>query len=525
MRYVCDTSVIIDGRILELVEKGEVKGEIVIHEASIAEMENQSNMKKETGYAGFAVLRKLREMEKAHGITVLIKGERPTPDEIRGAKRTGQIDFMVRRLAKAEGATLITGDTVQHNAAEAEGIKTIYLRAHELKGKLSFEHYFDAKTMSLHLKEGCKPVLKKGGPARVEIVEVPEIITEDQIRKLGEEIVEATGRNITYYFEIDRVGASVIQMGEYRIVIAKPPFSDGFEITIVRPIKKNTMADYEVSEKLKARIDQQAEGIIVCGPPGSGKSTFAAALAEYYHSKKYVVKTMESPRDMRVIQEITQYTALEGDFEYTKEILLLVRPDYTFYDEMRKSKDFNIYTDMRLTGIGLVGVVHGRKAIDAIQRFIGKVDLGVIPQVVDTVIMIDGGQITQVYELSHTVKVPAGMREQDLARPVIEVKDFETGEPEYEIYKFGEETVVLPLGEAMARGRGRGRGGERGREGGGQFERALSRLMQNEFKVEKVQGGFLVRAKPNDITYLFKQGRKKLRKLENRYGKIEVREL
>jgi len=268
------------------------------------------------------------------------------------------------------------------------------------------------------------------------------------------------------------------------------------------------------------RMDEQAEGIIVCGPPGSGKSTFAAALAEYYHGKGYVVKTMESPRDMRVIQEITQYTALEGDFDYTKDILLLVRPDYTFYDEMRKSKDFNIYTDMRLTGIGLVGVVHGRKAIDAIQRFIGKVDLGVIPQVVDTVIMIDGGQITQVYELTHSVKVPAGMREADLARPVIEVKDFESGEPEYEIYKFGEETVVLPLAEGGQRG-GR-RGGERR---GGSLERALSRLMQHEFRLEKVEGGFVLYAKPNDITYIFKQGRKKFRKLEGRYGQIEVREL
>ena len=522
MRYVCDTSIIVDGRILDLIEKGEVKGELFIHEATIAEMEGQANRKKETGYAGFAVMRKLREMEQGGKITLQIKGERPSPEELYAAKRTGQIDFAIRKLAKELGATLITGDTVQHEAAGVEGIKTIYLRAHEIKGKLSFEHYFDAQTMSLHLKEGCKPVLKKGGPARVERVELDEIISEERIRQMGEEIVEATSRNTSYYFEIDRMGASVIQMADYRIVIAKPPFSDGFEITVVRPIKKNTLADYEISEKLKQRIDEQAEGIIVCGPPGSGKSTFAAALAEYYHAKGYVVKTMESPRDMRVIPEITQYTALEGDFDYTKDILLLVRPDYTFYDEMRKTKDFNTFADMRLTGIGLVGVVHGRKAIDAIQRFIGKVDLGVIPQVVDTVIMIDGGQISQIYELEHSVKVPAGMREADLARPVIEVKDFESGEPEYEIYKFGEETVVLPLGEGGGRGRGRGKGGERA---GGSLERALERIMQHEFRVEKSQKGFIVHAKPNDITYMFKQGRKKFRKLEKRYGQIEVREL
>ena len=37
------------------------------------------------------------------------------------------------------------------------------------------------------------------------------------------------------------------------------------------------------------------------------------------------------------------------------------------------------------------------------------------------------------------------MREEDLARPVILVKDFLTGEVEYEIYVFGEETFVVPV--------------------------------------------------------------------------------
>ncbi|WP_010477011.1 LAGLIDADG family homing endonuclease [Thermococcus zilligii] len=174
-------------------------------------------------------------------------------------------------------------------------------------------------------------------------------------------------------------------------------------------------------------------------------STFAQALAEWYASMGKIVKTMEKPRDLQVSEEITQYTALNGRMELTGDILLLVRPDYTIFDEMRKTSDFKVYADLRLAGVGMVGVVHATKPIDAIQRFIGRVELGMIPQIVDTVIFIKAGKVAKVLTLEYLVKVPSGMKEEDLARPVIEVRDFETGELEYEIYTYGEEVSVVPV--------------------------------------------------------------------------------
>ena len=44
-----------------------------------------------------------------------------------------------------------------------------------------------------------------------------------------------------------------------------------------------------------------------------------------------------------------------------------------------------------------------------------------------------------------TVKVPTGMVEADLARPVIEVFDFNENSLAYEIYSYGEETVIIPV--------------------------------------------------------------------------------
>ena len=128
-----------------------------------------------------------------------------------------------------------------------------------------------------------------------------------------------------------------------------------------------------------------------------------------------------------------------------RDILLLSRPDHAIYDEVRNAEDFVLYADLRLTGIGLVGVTHATKPVDSIQRFIGHVDMGSLPQVIDTVIFIRAGQVSEVLTLEQVVKMPAGMASQDLARPVLQVSSFDTKKVLYEIYSFGEQIVVMEL--------------------------------------------------------------------------------
>jgi ATPase len=445
-KIVLDSSIIIDGKISKMIEKGELKDvEVVVPLAALDELQAQASKGKEPGFIGLEELKKIRALCEKSGMNIMFIGERPTLEDIKLA-HSGRIDAMIREVAKKEGGILYTADYVQALVAEAEGVRVQYTPPEIKTTGLLFENFFTPDTLSLHLKEGVPPYAKRGKPGKFKLIKLrEEPISEEEINQIIREITEATRISEEGSFEIVRSGASVIQLGTYRIAITRPPFSDGLEVTIVRPIVKLTLDDYKLSEKLIKRMEEKAEGIIIAGPPGSGKTTMASSIAEFYQRHGKIVKTLESPRDLQVIPEITQYGPLEGDFEKTAEIMLLVRPDYSIFDEVRKTKDFEVFADMRLAGIGMIGVVHASNAIDAIQRFMGRLELGMIPHVIDTVIFVEGGEVKKVLELSLTVKVPTGMTEADLTRPLVEVRNFESGEIEYEIYTFGEENVIVPV--------------------------------------------------------------------------------
>jgi len=445
-KLVPDTSIIIEGILSKKILENEIMPQtLIIHEAVLAELEHQANQNKAIGYLGLEELQKLRALALEKNFELQFSGTKLRASEIRYA-HLGEIDSLIRDLAFEQGATLITADKIQARIAEVKGISVIYIKFEQVQKRIKLEEFFDETTMSVHLRENTSPMAKKGFPGHWDFVKIRDaLLTRDEIQDISREIIEEAGIRRDGFVEIERPGSTIVQLGPFRTVITKPPFSDGWEITAVRPVKKMSIDDYKLSEKLTQRIADQAEGILIAGAPGMGKSTFAQALAIYYASKNKVVKTVEAPRDLILPDNITQYAISHGDAQEIHDVLLLSRPDYTIFDEMRNTGDFKLFADLRLAGIGLAGVVHATNPIDAIQRFVGRIELGVIPQIIDTVIFIKDGFVNKVLNLNMTVKVPEGMTEADLSRPVVVVTDFETKKLEYELYSYGEETVVIPV--------------------------------------------------------------------------------
>ncbi len=305
---------------------------------------------------------------------------------------------------------------------------------------------------TLFLKADCPPRTKAGGIGNLRLADVEGADDGgwDTIRleSLQEEIIGLIDENrdrSDCFLEIDRKGCQVIQLGDLRISCAWPPFADAREITIVRPVAKLSIGDYDIDPQLISRLSDHHRGVFICGRPGSGKTTLAQAIAEYLDEDVgAMVKTMEAPRDLQLANRITQYAPLEGDLEKTAEIIFLVRPDFVIFDEVRRARDFEIFADVRLAGVGLLGVTHANSALEAIQRLIGKVELGLVSQVLDTILHVEAGQIQQVLELRMTVKPPSGMQE-ELARPVIEVVEFPSGKITHEMFAFGSEIAVVPV--------------------------------------------------------------------------------
>jgi len=299
-KIVVDTSIIINGQLIILIESGKIKNsEIIIPQAVFDELQSQASQKKEQGFIGLEAIKKLKEISGNFELVISLSGSHPTSEDIHMAG-SGRIDAIIKDVAKQNQAILYTSDNVQHLVAQAEGLESVFVKPIPKNITLEFLKFFDSETMSVHLKENMPPMAKKGKPGSFVLTKLnDEILTREYLQLITSQILETTSSDSSTV-EISKTGAYVIQYNDYRIAITKPPFSEAFEITIVHPIVKLTLDDYAISKELMKRFSDRAEGIIISGPPGSGKSTLASSLANFYHNTGKIVKTFESPRDLQV---------------------------------------------------------------------------------------------------------------------------------------------------------------------------------------------------------------------------------
>jgi len=521
MNILPDTSAVIDGRVSERAETDGLDT-VYIPEAVVGELEAQANDGRDSGWSGLEELQRLAELADEGRIELEYVGRRPDAIEKRDAGE-GEIDALIRDLAARHDATLLTSDVVQSEVAKAKGIAVEYVEPRtEDDPELTIESYFDEDAMSVHLKTGVRPMAKRGTIGEMQYEHIgDEPLTEAEMRAIADNVINVARADSEGFVELSHTGMTIVQIRDMRIAVAEPPFADGIEVTAVRPIVKTDLDDYEHADDLRERFTEHQRGVLISGAPGAGKSTFAQAVAEFLNGSGYAVKTMEKPRDLQVGPEITQYTELDGSMANTADSLLMVRPDYTIYDEVRKTSDFETFADMRLAGVGMIGVVHATRAIDALQRLVGRVELGLIPQVVDTVVYIEAGQVHTVYDVTTEVKVPHGLVEEDLARPVIVINDFETGKPAYEIYTFNRQVVTVPLDGATDGG------GETGveRVAKQEIEREIRSVAHGHVEVE-LQGSntAVVWVEDDDISYVIGKGGGRINQIEDRLGiDIDVR--
>lgn len=169
-----DTSVIVDGRIAEILRTRIIDGPIVVPHSVLRELhqiaDSDNKLKRERGRLGLRVLNELREDAKLDVQIEAARGEEGNP-----------VDEQLVDVAKRLNSRVITNDFNLNRLAALEGVEIINLN--ELANALKPVALPD-ETLSVKLiKRGEQP-----GQAVGYLEDGTMVVVEDAMRMLGEEI-------------------------------------------------------------------------------------------------------------------------------------------------------------------------------------------------------------------------------------------------------------------------------------------------------------------------------------------------
>ena len=105
--------------------------------------------------------------------------------------------------------------------AQAEGIEVNYQKPSLKQDELEFLRFFDSETMSVHLKEGQKPMAKRGKPGSFILQEIEDkSLSHDYLKGITAQILDLARLNNKTNIEISKPGATVVQYNDYRIAMS-----------------------------------------------------------------------------------------------------------------------------------------------------------------------------------------------------------------------------------------------------------------------------------------------------------------
>ncbi len=197
-----DTSAIVDGRIVEVVEAGFLDGSLIVPRFVLRELQSISDsvdpLKRTRGRRGFDVLSKLQELSSFQ------ISERDFAD-----MAPGNVDARLVRLAQELGAKLITNDYNLNRVAHVEGVAVLNIN---------------------ELANAVKPVVLPGEELRIAVVrEGKEMHQGVGYLEDGTMIVVEHGRRLIGE-ETDVVVTSVLQTAAGRMIFARPKRDNAAEV-------------------------------------------------------------------------------------------------------------------------------------------------------------------------------------------------------------------------------------------------------------------------------------------------------